>query len=176
MRLAVVAHHPTPTNLALVEAARPDLCARILSPAEAADELTFGDAALARLDVAESIDGIESGLWELAHLPNAGVRLLNPPTALVAAHDKLATSRILQERRVPHPRTVHVTSPASPVRLDPPVVVKPRFGSWGRDVVLCPDRKDSARRCASSPSGRGSTRTERLSRSSSLRPGTISGS
>ena len=139
MRFAVIAHEPTQTNLALVEAARPDLCARVLSPREAANELAAGDAALARIDVAEGLDGIESGLWELAHLPAAGVRLLNPPATLVAAHDKLATSRVLEERRLPHPRTVHVTSPSDAVRIDPPVVVKPRFGSWGRDVVLCPD-------------------------------------
>ena len=139
MRFAVIAHEPTPTNLALVAAARPDLCARVLSPREAANELAAGDAALARIDVAEGLDGIESGLWELAHLPAAGVRLLNPPATLVAAHDKLATSRVLEERRLPHPRTVHVSSPSDEVRIEPPVVVKPRFGSWGRDVVLCPD-------------------------------------
>jgi [lysine-biosynthesis-protein LysW]--L-2-aminoadipate ligase len=140
MRFAVIAHQPTPTNVALVAAARPDLRAQILSPREAASELADGDVALARIDVAEGLDGIEAGLWELAHLPVAGVRLLNPTEALVAAHDKLATSRILEERRLPHPRTVHVTSPVDPVSINPPVVVKPRFGSWGRDVVLCPDR------------------------------------
>ena len=139
MRFAVIAHEPTPTNLALVAAARPDLCARVLSPRQAASELAPGDVALARIDVAESLDGIESGLWELAHLPGAGIRLLNPPATLVAAHDKLATSRILEQRRLPHPKTVHVSAPEEPVRIDPPVVVKPRFGSWGRDVVLCPD-------------------------------------
>jgi len=141
MRFAVIAHHPTPTNLALVAAARGDLSAAILSPRDAADKLAYGDVALARIDVAQSLDGIEAGLWELAHLPGAGVRLLNAPAALVAAHDKLATSRILEEHGVPHPRTAHVTSPSDVVALDPPVVVKPRFGSWGRDVVLCADRE-----------------------------------
>jgi [lysine-biosynthesis-protein LysW]--L-2-aminoadipate ligase len=141
MRFALIAHQPTSTNVALVAAARPDLCARILSPRDAAGQLTDGDVALARIDVAEGLDGIEAGLWELAHLPGAGVRLLNPPATLVAAHDKLATSRILAERRLPHPRTVHVTSPTEPIQIEPPVVVKPRFGSWGRDVVLCPDRE-----------------------------------
>jgi RimK family alpha-L-glutamate ligase len=34
---------------------------------------------------------------------------------------------------------VHITAPSSHVPFEPPVVVKPRFGSWGRDVVLCAD-------------------------------------
>jgi RimK family alpha-L-glutamate ligase len=112
---------------------------RILEPAIAARDLGEGDVAIGRLDVAESIDGIENGLWELAQLEAAGVRVLNRPRTLVAAHDKLATSRALWDAGVAHPRTAHVTTPSDSVPFEPPVVVKPRFGSWGLDVVLCPD-------------------------------------
>jgi RimK family alpha-L-glutamate ligase len=134
MRVGIVAHRRTPTNVALAEA-RDGV--RVLAPAEALTELPELDVAIARLDVAEGLDGIEVGLWELARLRGAGVRVLNPPAALVAAHDKLATSRILACAGIPHPRTVHVTSPTALLPFAPPVVVKPRFGSWGRDVVLC---------------------------------------
>ena len=41
---------------------------------------------------------------------------------------------------MPHPRTAHVVSARAGTTLEPPVVVKPRFGSWGRDVLLCEDR------------------------------------
>jgi RimK family alpha-L-glutamate ligase len=136
MQVAIVAHRRTSTNLALTRA-RPSL--RILEPAVAARTLGEGDVAIGRLDVAETLDGIESGLWELARLEGAGVRVLNRPRTLVAAHDKLATSRALCDAGVAHPRTAHVTSPSDSVPFDPPVVVKPRFGSWGRDVVLCQD-------------------------------------
>jgi [lysine-biosynthesis-protein LysW]---L-2-aminoadipate ligase len=136
MQVAIVAHHRTSTNLALASA-RPGM--RILEPAIAARELGEGDVAIGRLDVAESLDGIEAGLWELAKLEGAGVRVLNRPRTLVAAHDKLATSRALWDAGVAHPRTAHVTAPTDSVPFDPPVVVKPRFGSWGLDVVLCPD-------------------------------------
>jgi [lysine-biosynthesis-protein LysW]--L-2-aminoadipate ligase len=95
--------------------------------------------AIGRLDVSEQLDGIEAGLWELARLEGAGVKVLNRPRALVAAHDKLATSRALAEAGVRHPRTEHITAPMSLVSIDPPFVVKPRFGSWGRDVALCED-------------------------------------
>ncbi|HEX2495491.1 MAG TPA: RimK family alpha-L-glutamate ligase [Gaiellaceae bacterium] len=136
MQVAIVAHHRTSTNVAL-SLARPGL--RILEPASAARTLGEGDVAIGRLDVSEGLDGIETGLWELARLEGAGVRVLNRPSTLVAAHDKLATSRALGDAGVPHPRTAHVTSPSDSIPFEPPVVVKPRFGSWGQDVVLCHD-------------------------------------
>lgn len=136
MVAAIVAHRRTQTNAALARR-RPEL--RILAPAEAVRVLRGGDVAIGRLDVAEHLDGIEVGLWELARLEGAGVQVLNRSRALVAAHDKLATSRALGEAGVPHPRTTHITAPSSYVPFDAPVVVKPRFGSWGRDVALCED-------------------------------------
>jgi [lysine-biosynthesis-protein LysW]--L-2-aminoadipate ligase len=136
MLAAIVAHRRTPTNVALTRS-RPDL--RVLPPAEALRTLGGGDVAIGRLDVSEQLDGIEAGLWELARLEGAGVKVLNRPRALVAAHDKLATSRALAEAGVRHPRTEHITAPMSLVSIDPPFVVKPRFGSWGRDVALCED-------------------------------------
>ena len=136
MAVALVAHRWTPTNVGL---ARTRAGIRILPPVEALRTLTGGDVAIGRLDVSEQLDGIEAGLWELARLEGAGVRVLNRPRALVAAHDKLATSRALAGASVPHPRTEHVTAPTARVSLEPPVVVKPRFGSWGRDVTLCED-------------------------------------
>jgi RimK family alpha-L-glutamate ligase len=135
MAVALVAHRRTPTNVAL--ATCPGV--EVLQPVQALRTLAEGDVAVGRLDVSERLDGIEVGLWELARLEGSGVRVLNRPGALVAAHDKLATARALAAAGVPHPATVQVTAPTSGVPIAPPVVVKPRFGSWGRDVVLCQD-------------------------------------
>jgi [lysine-biosynthesis-protein LysW]--L-2-aminoadipate ligase len=134
--VALVAHRHTPTNVALARA-QPDV--QILPPVQALETLNAGDVAIGRLDVEERLDGIEIGLWELAQLEGAGVRVLNRPRALVAAHDKLATSRALAEAGVPHPLTTHVVAPSGLVSVQGPFVVKPRFGSWGRDVTLCED-------------------------------------
>lgn len=136
MSVAIVAHRRTPTNVAL---SRSHPGVRILPPSVAVRTLTEGDTAIARLDVTERLDGIEVGLWELARLEGAGVRVLNRPRAIIAAHDKLACARALADAGLPHPRTAHVESASARVPLDPPFVVKPRFGSWGRDVVLCQD-------------------------------------
>jgi RimK family alpha-L-glutamate ligase len=128
----VVAHRATPTNTRL---------GTILTPARALARLRRGDVALGRLDVLRSLDGIEPGLWALGRLEELGVTVLNGRPALVKAHDKLETAAALDGAGVPHPRTVHVAPWPPTAELEPPLVLKPRFGSWGLDVVRC-DTKD----------------------------------
>lgn len=135
--LALVAHRETETNRALA-ACRPDGGAAVLAPAHALALLRCGDVAVGRLDVRRSLDGVESGLWALASLAERGVCVLNPPSALLTAHDKLLTARALARAGLPHPRTRLVLA-GGEVEAEGPVVVKPRFGSWGRDVILCRD-------------------------------------
>ena len=138
MKLAVIAHRRSATNEALAAAARAcGLDAEVLEPQRALAALETGDVALARLDVRDGLDGIESGTGELERLAAEGVEVLNPPRALVAAHDKLLTARVLRLAGLPHPHTT-LLAPAVPARVPEfPVVLKPRFGSWGRDVELC---------------------------------------
>jgi [lysine-biosynthesis-protein LysW]--L-2-aminoadipate ligase len=87
-----------------------------------------------------SLEGVEEGIAVLGSLAACGVRVLNPAGALLACHDKLLTARLLRRAGVAHPRTAHLTSVAADPHLDGPLVVKPRFGSWGREVTLCRDR------------------------------------
>jgi RimK family alpha-L-glutamate ligase len=139
MRLALVTRRPTPTNDALARV-RLELGAwEQMTPEDALAELRPGDVALGRLDVLPTLDGIDDGLWALGALAARGVHVLNEPAALVAAHDKLLTARLLRRSGVPHPRTLHVRE-GRPIAVPAtPVVVKPRFGSWGRDVFRCDD-------------------------------------
>ena len=132
---AVIAHRCSPTNTRL---------GSVLSPAQALARLGHGDVALARLDVLPTLDGIEPGLWALDRLDARGVTVLNPRRALVTAHDKLTTAEMLFAARVPHPRTVHVAPWLPEPELEPPLVLKPRFGSWGSDVVRCDDAQSVA--------------------------------
>lgn len=136
--LVAVVGWPQRTNLDLVEAwLDRGMPAALLSPEEAVSVLGPGDVALARLDVLPTLDGIEGGLDELDELERRGVRVLNRRPALVCAHDKLRTARRLVAAQLPHPKTVHLPYPGAPVGLRPPVVVKPRFGSWGVDIFRC---------------------------------------
>ena len=144
MRFAVLARSWTPTNVGLASCPPLGAESAILTPAEALLELGPGDVALARLDVLESLDRIEPGLGALHRLEERGVRVLNKAPAILAAHDKLLTARLLLGAGIAHPPTVHVARPDQEVALDPPVVVKPRFGSWGADVVRCNDFPDAA--------------------------------
>jgi glutathione synthase/RimK-type ligase-like ATP-grasp enzyme len=138
MQFAVVAHRTSETNDALAGAAASlGLPASILSPRDALRTLEPGDIALGRLDVRDDLDGVERGTEELEQLAATGAVLLNPPSALVAAHDKLLTARILRRAGVPHPRTWLIAEGAPSPAPELPVVLKPRFGSWGRDVVRC---------------------------------------
>ena len=114
-----------------------------MTPEQALQGLRPGDLALGRLDVLPTLDGVEEGLWHLRLLERRGVRILNPATALVSAHDKLLTARRLADAGVPSPRTVHLTlrHRQQLEELDPPLVLKPRFGSWGVDVLRCDDER-----------------------------------
>jgi RimK family alpha-L-glutamate ligase len=114
--------------------------ARLLSPAQACASLCPGDVALARLDVLPTLDGVEEGLLDLLVLEARRVRLINNARAILNAHDKLRTAGCLAAAGVPHVGTAHVR-PGEPVDFQPPIVVKPRFGSWGKDVFRCDDRQ-----------------------------------
>jgi RimK family alpha-L-glutamate ligase len=138
VKFAVVAHKRSATNDALVAAAVGlGLAAEVVDPHRALALLEPGDVALARLDVRQELDGIERGTGELERLAAGGVDVRNPPGALVVAHDKLLTARTLRLAGLPHPHTT-LLSPALPAAVpELPLVLKPRFGSWGRDVQLC---------------------------------------
>jgi RimK family alpha-L-glutamate ligase len=136
--LAIVAHKDSATNAELAACTLPGLAAVRLTPADALARLRPGDVALGRLDVCPTVDDVEPGLAELAALAERGVLVLNPPSALMTAHDKLLTARALKRAGVPHPAT-GLIFPGARTPLEPPVVLKPRFGSWGRDVLRCDD-------------------------------------
>jgi RimK family alpha-L-glutamate ligase len=133
--LAVVANRATPTNARL---------GAVISPAQAVALLRPGDVALGRIDVEPSLQGVEPGLWALGLLEQRGIRVLNRRHALTAAHDKLATAEALTRAGLPHPQTEHVAPWLPGPTVELPVVLKPRFGSWGRDVVRCETTRDLA--------------------------------
>ncbi len=135
-RFAVVAHGLSSTNVRL---------GMVLTPSQAVVRLGRGDVALGRIDVMASLDGVERGLWTLDLLERRGVTVLNRRRSLAAAHDKLATAAALAKASVLHPRTVHVAPWLPLPAFDAPVVLKPRFGSWGRDVVRCETRAEVLR-------------------------------
>ena len=111
--------------------------AQVVKPASLSGAARRDDVALARLDVRRTLDGVEDGIWELRRVERRGIRVLNPAPSLLACHDKLQTALRLSQLGVPHPATAHVDWDTPLPRVECPVVLKPRFGSWGRDVWLC---------------------------------------
>ena len=137
MRIGIVSQAPTSTTLALAAARVPGVDVVPMTPVEAVTSLAHGDAALGRLDVRPTLDGVEPGLWALGVLAARGVTVLNGPATLIATHDKLLTARLLRRAGLPHPRTQHLRVGRPLEVLPTPVVLKPRHGSWGRNVTLC---------------------------------------
>jgi RimK family alpha-L-glutamate ligase len=141
MRYALVARHSTSTNEALAAATAAGVTWEPMSPEAALETLRSGDAALGRLDVLRTLDGVEDGLWALGALAARGVVVLNEPAALLGMHDKLLTAWLLKRSGIPHPSTTHVRPGRPFPAIQPPVVVKPRYGSWGGGVVRCDDER-----------------------------------
>ena len=155
MRFALIACRSTPTNESIARAVADGASWELMTPEEALDVLRPGDAALGRLDVLASLDGVDDGLWALGALEARGVTVLNDASALLATHDKLLTARLLHRVGVPHPRTVHVRADRPFPAVRPPVVVKPRFGSGGEGVTWCanePDLVETLSRLSETPS------------------------
>jgi RimK family alpha-L-glutamate ligase len=141
------------TNFDLVERwSAQGIRASIVSEPDALAELRPGDTIVARVDVRPTLDGVRPGLVQVHAAGQAGVRVLNQPTAMMNAHDKLRTARLLAAAGLPHPRTAHVRK-GMPLPFAAPLVVKPRFGSWGQDVIRC-DTEDEAYAVLASLEGR----------------------
>lgn len=148
-RVAIVGSLESPTNPVLEREWRAlgiDAC--VLAPATAEAQLRRGDVALGRIDVRRTLDGLEPGLLTLFTLARRGVQVFNRPSALLAAHDKLHTARLLGDAGLPHPQTVHLRKGDPLPELVPPLVLKPRFGSWGADVTRCDTRAELEQRLA----------------------------
>ena len=115
-----------------------------LVPGGVCANLEPGTTAIGRLDVLPTLDGVEPGLLEWLLLERAGhVTTLNRAFALVRIHDKLRTVAALTREGLPHPRTGLIRSPDDPFPVPAPLVLKPRFGSWGLDVHRCLTERDA---------------------------------
>jgi [lysine-biosynthesis-protein LysW]---L-2-aminoadipate ligase len=142
----IVAGRSTPTNELLIGALHErGVRAQFIEPVRLSRLARRDDVVLARLDVRRTLDGVEDGIWELRRVEQRGILVLNPAPSLIACHDKLQTALRLSRLGVPHPATAHVDWDTPPSRVECPVVVKPRFGSWGRDVWLCESPKELGR-------------------------------
>lgn len=146
-RVLVAAADTNETSADLVDAWHDrGLRAELVPPLSLRAALHRGDSVLARLDVLPTLDGVEPGLLELLLLERAGFRVLNPAATLLGAHDKLRTTQMLTRARLPHPWTVRLAPGSEVPRLTAPVVLKPRFGSWGVDVFRCDTEEELERR------------------------------
>jgi glutamate carboxypeptidase len=137
-RVALVGTDSSGTNAEMVKAWRAlGIDAALVGPTEAATWIRPGDVVLGRLDILPAADGVEPGLLELLWLERRGVRVLNTARTLAAAHDKLLSARVLAGSGLPHPRSEVLWRGGAPPNIEPPLVIKPRLGSWGLDVVRC---------------------------------------
>lgn len=135
-RVIVLGRADNETNVQLVAAwSAQGLECAVVDPYELRPEAH--DVVLARLDVLPTLDGVEPGLLQLLFAQRRGATVLNRTEALLTTHDKLRTAAALERAGLPHPRTRHLRYGQIESPPGAPVVLKPRFGSWGRDVRLC---------------------------------------
>jgi len=146
-RIRVLGTTGNTTNEALVASwRRLGFAAELVRAGDVLGTVRPDDVVVSRLDVEPGLDGVEPGLLELLLLERRGVRTINSAAALLGVHDKLRTARLLSSAGVPHPRTGLITRKSLRPEIDPPLVLKPRFGSWGHDVYCCSNESTLAER------------------------------
>lgn len=107
-RAWVVGERSTATNELLVRAlSERGLSARFVEPARLNHLGRRGDVVLGRLDVRQTLDGVENGIWALRRAERRGLRVLNPASSLMTCHDKLQTVIKLAAFGLPQPATAH---------------------------------------------------------------------
>jgi [lysine-biosynthesis-protein LysW]---L-2-aminoadipate ligase len=146
-KIVIVADRPSVTNRTLVAAFRSaGLPAQRLAGAQLRAARLLGrlDGAtlLGRVDVSRRLDGVGAAFWELRRLERDGWPVLNGSRMLSRCHDKLQTARHLHRAELPHPRTALLRRVDAVPDFPGPYVVKPRFGSWGRDVERHDDERE----------------------------------
>jgi glutamate carboxypeptidase len=145
-RIAVAGRDTSTTNTELVAAWNAlGFETALVLPLELRAWLRPNDVVLGRLDVLPTVDTVESGLLDLLLVERQGFRVFNRAAALVAAHDKLLTARLLARAGLPHPQTSLLRPGQAFPDVPFPLVVKPRLGSWGVDVVRLDTPADLAR-------------------------------
>jgi glutathione synthase/RimK-type ligase-like ATP-grasp enzyme len=108
-RAWVVGERSTATNELLVRAlSERGLTAQFVQPARLNRLGRRGDVVLGRLDVRQTLDGVENGIWALRRAERRGLRVLNPAPSLITCHDKLQTVIRLAAFGLPQPATAHV--------------------------------------------------------------------
>lgn len=101
------------------------------------------DAFFIRLIPGGSLEQVIFRVDALHRLENAGVRIVNPPTAIERSVDKYYTSTLLEDAGLPTPRTIVAEQFQDAMdgfhELGGDVVVKPIFGSEGRGMTRVSD-------------------------------------
>ena len=109
----------------------------------AGEPLETYDALFVRTIPGGSLEQVIFRVDALHRLEDAGVRIVNPPTAIERTVDKYYTSALLEDAGLPTPRTI-VTERFDEAleafhELGGDIVVKPIFGSEGRGIVRVSD-------------------------------------
>ena len=131
MRIAIVTHRATQTNLGLA-AASPLGIRTFLGAPEEALQLEPGDAARAASTSVRRLTESSRRRRTSSCSNTSGSTPGRNSSALRRAHDKLATTPALAAAGLPHPRTQGLFDCDGRPPLRFPFVVKPRYGSWGR--------------------------------------------